>query len=52
MKKKILFIHSNLGGGGAEDALIKILTHIDYNLFDVTLFLLYRTGAFMDRVPP
>ena len=52
MKKKILFIHSNLGGGGAEDALIKILTHIDYNLFDVTLFLLYRTGAFIDRVPP
>lgn len=52
MKKRILFIHSNLGGGGAENALIEVLNHLDYNRYDVTLFLLYRVGDFIDRVPP
>ena len=52
MKRRILFIHNNLGGGGAEGALIEVLNHLDYNRYDVTLFLLYRTGDFIDRVPP
>lgn len=51
-KKKILFIHSNLGGGGAENALIQVLSLLDYDRYDITLFLLYRTGVFIDRVPP
>lgn len=51
MKKKLLFIHSNLGGGGAEKALIEVLNHLDYNRYEVTLFLLYRTGIFIDKVP-
>lgn len=37
--------------GGAEKALIEILNHLDYDRYDVTLFLLYRTGVFIDRVP-
>lgn len=52
MKETILFIHSNLGGGGAEGALIEVLNHLDYSRYDVTLFLLYRLGDFIDRVPP
>lgn len=52
MKTKILFIHSNLGGGGAEKALLEVLNHIDYNRYDVTLFLLYRKGIFIEKVPP
>lgn len=51
MKKRVLFIHSNLGGGGAENALIEVLTHMDYTKYDVTLFLLYQVGEFLDRVP-
>lgn len=51
-KRRILFIHSNLGGGGAEKALIEVLNHLDYTRYDVTLFLLYRLGDFIDRVPP
>lgn len=51
-KRRILFIHSNLGGGGAEGALIEVLSHLDYTRYDVTLFLLYRLGDFIDRVPP
>lgn len=52
MKRRILFIHNNLGVGGAEGALIEVLNHLDYSRYDVTLFLLYRTGDFIDRVPP
>ncbi len=51
-KRRILFIHSNLGGGGAEGALIEVLNHLDYTHYDVTLFLLYRLGDFIDRIPP
>lgn len=50
-KRRILFVHSNLGGGGAERALIEVLNHLDYTRYDVTLFLLYRLGDFIDRVP-
>lgn len=28
MKRRILFIHNNLGGGGAEGALIEVLNHL------------------------
>ncbi len=45
MKRRILFIHNNLGGGGAEGALIEVLNHLDYSRYDVTLFLLYRTTS-------
>lgn len=50
-KKKILIIHSSLGGGGAEKVLIDILRHFDYSVYDVTLFLLYRNGIYLDQVP-
>lgn len=50
-KKKILIIHSSLGGGGAEKVLIDILRHFDYSVYDVTLFLLYKQGIYLDQVP-
>lgn len=37
--------------GGAERALVEVLNRIDYQRYDVTLFLLYRVGVFLDRVP-
>jgi glycosyltransferase involved in cell wall biosynthesis len=49
--KKILFIHTNLGCGGAEEVLLKTLENIDYTRFDVTLFLLDHCGEFMHRLP-
>ena len=33
MKKKILFFTNGLYGGGAEQILLTLLTHIDYTLF-------------------
>ena len=33
MKKKVLFFTNGLYGGGAEQILLTLLTHIDYTLF-------------------
>lgn len=49
--KKILFIHSSLGGGGAERVLIDILKNIDTDSFQVDLLLIYGTGVYMKDIP-
>lgn len=51
MKKKVLFVMNNLSCGGAEKALISLLQTIDYNLYDVDLYLLKHTGLFLDKIP-
>lgn len=50
-RKKILIIHSSLAGGGAEKVLIDILKNFDYATYDVTLFLLKRTGVYLQSIP-
>lgn len=51
MKKRILFIMPSLPGGGAEKVLIDILKNFDYRLYEVTLFLEYREGIYLNDVP-
>lgn len=51
MKKRILFIMPSLPGGGAEKVLIDILKNFDYRLYEVTLFLEYREGIYLNNVP-
>ncbi|KPL57778.1 glycosyltransferase [Rossellomorea vietnamensis] len=51
MKKNILFIMNNLNCGGAEKALISLLESIDYNEYDVDLFLFKHEGIFLERIP-
>lgn len=51
MKKKILFIMNNLNCGGAEKALVSLLNEIDFNLYDVDLFLFKKEGIFLSLVP-
>lgn len=51
MKKWILFIMPSLPGGGAEKVLIDILKNFDYRLYEVTLFLEYREGIYLNDVP-
>ena len=38
MKKKIVFIAESLYGGGVERILQIVLSHFNYNRYDVTLF--------------
>ena len=46
MKKNILIIQRDLGGGGAERVLIDILNNIDYKKYNITLQLIYKTGVY------
>lgn len=50
MKKKILFIMTNLCGGGAEKVLVDIINHMDFEKFDITLFLLRKEGVYLDKL--
>ena len=49
--KSVLFIMPSLPGGGAEKVLIEILRHIDYKQYNVSLFLEYREGVYLQDVP-
>lgn len=51
MKKKILFLMPAMTGGGAEKVLIDILRHLDYERYEVSLFLEYREGTYLDDIP-
>ncbi|MBP5398200.1 MAG: glycosyltransferase [Bacteroidales bacterium] len=51
MNKKILFIMSSLGGGGAEKALIILLRNFDYKRYDVHLLLSSTSGIYQSEVP-
>lgn len=51
MKKRILFMMPALPGGGAEKVCIDILKNFDYESYEVTLFLEYREGIYLDDVP-
>lgn len=51
MKKKIMFMMPALPGGGAEKVLIDILKNFDYTSYEVTLFLEYKEGVYLNDVP-
>ena len=51
-RKKILFLMPFLGCGGVETTLFSLLDAIDREKYDITLLLLQKKGAFLDRVPP
>lgn len=50
-KKKILFIMESLHIGGAEKSLLTILNLLDYNRYDVDLFLFDYKGEFFKMIP-
>lgn len=51
MKKNIMFMMPALPGGGAEKVLIDILKNFDYASYEVTLFLEYKEGVYLNDVP-
>lgn len=51
MRKKILFLMPYLGCGGVESTLFSLLDIIDKEKYDITLMLLEKKGAFLDRIP-
>lgn len=49
-KRKILFIISNLYGGGAEKVLVDILERLDRTKFDIDVFLISKEGVYVEKV--
>lgn len=49
--KQILFIITDLCGGGAEKALIEMLKAIDYKQYKVSLCLLFYKGVYLNEIP-
>lgn len=49
--KKILFVMESLRIGGAEKSLVTILSLLDKNKYDISLYLFRQEGAFMNQIP-
>lgn len=49
-KKKILMAQYSLGGGGAEKVLIDILNNVDYDKYEISIFLLRKEGVYLNKV--
>ena len=52
MKKKIAIMHKNMVTGGAEKALINLLSYFDYDRYDVTLWLQDDSGDMFSQIDP
>lgn len=48
---RVLFAIGSLAGGGSERQLVNILRHVDRAKFDPQLYLVSRSGEFLDQVP-
>lgn len=51
MKKNLLFIIPSLSAGGGEKSLVNLLFQIDYDLYNVDLFLFNKSGVFLNSLP-
>lgn len=50
MKKKVLFFHFDLGGGGAENVLVNLLNNLDKTKYDITLHTIFGVGVNLSRL--
>lgn len=51
MKKKLLFIIPAMPGGGTEKVLIDILRNMDYEHYEITMFMEFGDGVYMNDIP-
>lgn len=49
--KKILFVHPDMRGGGAEKVLVNLLNELDSNKYEITLFTLFHEGVNRANLP-
>lgn len=50
MKKKLLFFHFDLKGGGAENVLVNLVNNLDRNKYDITVQTLFGVGANLEKL--
>lgn len=51
MKKRLLFVIPDLSAGGGEKSLVNLLSQINYEQYEVDLFLFHHGGLFMEFIP-
>jgi glycosyltransferase involved in cell wall biosynthesis len=51
MKKKLLFVMPSLSAGGGEKSLVNLLSQIDFEQYNVDLFLFNKAGLFLNSIP-
>lgn len=51
-KIKVLFTSPNLKPGGSQKQLVNILNGLDRKLFDLSIFLTYKEGEFINQLSP
>lgn len=51
-KKKLLFFHFDMSGGGAEKVLVNLLNRLDPDKYDITLSLVFGVGCNLDNLAP
>lgn len=49
-KKSILFLISNLAGGGAEKVLIDLVNNMDYKKYDIEVKTIYNEGKYINEL--
>lgn len=49
---RVLFVMSDLNGGGAERVVLTVARHLDRRRFEPSLFLLKKEGVYWDEVAP
>lgn len=50
MKKKVLFLTDDLGGGGAEKVLCDIVANLDKNKYDVSVMTYFDRGIYIHKI--
>ena len=51
-KKKVILFMTTMYTGGIENALIELLNKLDYEKYDVTLFLENKKGELLPGISP
>jgi glycosyltransferase involved in cell wall biosynthesis len=51
MKRKLLFVIPSLVGGGAENALVKLLHELDHNKYEVSLLVICYHRVYINQIP-
>lgn len=49
-KKNILFVMNNLNGGGAEKVLVDIINNLNFEKFNIDLFLVKKQGIYLENI--
>lgn len=50
MKKKLLFFHFDLKGGGAENVLVNLVNNLDKTKYDITVYTLFGVGTNLKKI--